>query len=72
MSHLHGSQGFADLLRDVDEEVLDLLVLQAEGQHAARQRPEVGLDLVARPRRHLRGKRICQCQVMSRISTKVV
>ena len=37
----------------MDEEVFDLLVLQAEGQHVARQGPEVGLDLVARPRRHL-------------------
>ena len=40
----------------MDEEVLDLLVLQAEGQQAAGQRPEVGLDLVARPSRHLRSK----------------
>ena len=57
LTDLHGPEGLADLLCDVEEEVLDLLVLQpARRQQAPSQTAEVGLDLVARPRRHLRSK----------------
>ena len=72
VQYLHRLQRFADLLRDVDEEVLDLLVLQAEGQQAAGQRPEVGLDLVARPSRHLRSKSANISDNCSLESNKVV
>ena len=54
LTDLHGPEGLADLLRDVEEEVLDLLVLQpARRQQAPSQTAEVGLHLVASPGRHL-------------------